>query len=355
MAINGDNSKLPKIKLDRLLYTQYQHQNLESAHKFFTDFGFHVAAREDNIIYYRGFGENPFIYVAEQSPDKSKHFAGSGFVVREREDLETASKRPGASKIEQSTAPGRGSYVDIKDPRGNNIRLLHGLTFREKEEQKKEIPKPVIFNTWEDKPRKGEFQRFDDGPSKVHKLGHYGVVVDHSVFDETVSWYLDTFSLAKTDSLYDHESGRDTMTFLHIDKGEEFTDHHSFFVQSPPAPVKGTHAHHSSFEVDNMDTQLLGHYHLQKKGWTNCWGVGRHLLGSQIFDYWFDPSGNIVEHYSDGDLVNSGTEYGREIAAPDTIAVWGPNVTLAFLTTRIEDIGKEPKPHHAGGDGAVAA
>ena len=56
----------------------------------------------------------------------------------------------------------------------------------------------------------------------------------------------------------------------------------------------------------------------------------------------FDPSGNIVEHYSDGDLVNSATEAGREPAAPDTIAVWGPNVTLAFLTTRMEDIGKSP-------------
>jgi hypothetical protein len=69
----------------------------------------------------------------------------------------------------------------------------------------------------------------------------------------------------------------------------------------------------------------------------------------------FDSSGNIVEHYSDGDLVNSKTGYGREIAAPDTIAVWGPNVTLAFLTTKMEDIGKGAVPHHSGGDGAVAA
>jgi hypothetical protein len=36
-----------------------------------------------------------------------------------------------------------------------------------------------------------------------------------------------------------------------------------------------------------MDTQLIGHDWLEKKGWTNCWGVGRHLLGSQIFDYWY--------------------------------------------------------------------
>lgn len=36
-----------------------------------------------------------------------------------------------------------------------------------------------------------------------------------------------------------------------------------------------------------MDTETLGHNWLAKKGWTNCWGVGRHVLGSQIFDYWY--------------------------------------------------------------------
>ena len=56
------------------------------------------------------------------------------------------------------------------------------------------------------------------------------------------------------------------------------------------------------------------------------------------FPFRFDPSGNIVEHYSDGDLVNSKTGVTREISAPDNIAVWGPNVTLAFLTGRIEDM-----------------
>jgi hypothetical protein len=35
-----------------------------------------------------------------------------------------------------------------------------------------------------------------------------------------------------------------------------------------------------------MDTQLFGHQWLEQHGYTNCWGVGRHLLGSQLFDYW---------------------------------------------------------------------
>jgi hypothetical protein len=58
----------------------------------------------------------------------------------------------------------------------------------------------------------------------------------------------------------------------------------------------------------------------------------------------FDASGNIVEHYSDGDLVNCKTKIAREVAAPDTMAVWGPNVTVAFLSGRIEDIEKGRVP-----------
>lgn len=215
-----------KVQLDRLLYTHYQHQNLSTANKFFTDFGLIPVRQDGSIIYYRGFGDAPCVYIAEQSPDNFKHFVGGGWVVKSYNDLESASKIPGASAIQDAITPGGGKFVDIKDPNGVNVRLIHGITYREEEEQGKERPKPVLFNTWEDKPRKGEFQRFPPGPSKVHKLGHYGLIVDKSQFEFTVAWYIGNFSLAHTDSLYDAESGKDTMTFMHIDKGEEFTDHH---------------------------------------------------------------------------------------------------------------------------------
>lgn len=42
--------------------------------------------------------------------------------------------------------------------------------------------------------------------------------------------------------------------------------------------------------------------------------------------YRFDGSGNIVEHYSDGDLVNEDTPMTRNAAAADTLHVWGPNM-----------------------------
>lgn len=115
------------------------------------------------------------------------------------------------------------------------------------------------------------------------------------------------------------ERGRDITTFLHLDRGEELVDHHCFFFFEGPK----YHVHHSSYETYDFDTQLIGHDWLRDKGYENCWGVGRHIMGSQIFDYWFDPSRFIFEHYVDGDFVNSSYETNKCQASPGNLHVWG--------------------------------
>ena len=32
--------------------------------------------------------------------------------------------------------------------------------------------------------------------------------------------------------------------------------------------------------------------------------IGRHLLGSQVYDYWADPYGRVHEHWADSDRLN---------------------------------------------------
>lgn len=54
----------------------------------------------------------------------------------------------------------------------------------------------------------------------------------------------------------------------------------------------------------------------------------RHVHGSQIFDYWYDPNKFIVEHYADGDLVNEDTKLLR--AEAGNMAVWGPPVPVIW-------------------------
>ncbi|KAK6402626.1 hypothetical protein LTR95_019050, partial [Oleoguttula sp. CCFEE 5521] len=43
-----------------------------------------------------------------------------------------------------------------------------------------------------------------------------------------------------------------------------------------------------------------------------------------VFDYWYDPSHFIIEHFADGDVVNEDTKILR--AEAGHMAVWGPPV-----------------------------
>lgn len=38
------------------------------------------------------------------------------------------------------------------------------------------------------------------------------------------------------------------------------------------------------------------------------------------------PDDFMIEHYSDGDLVNCDTETGQILAGPQSLAIWGPSV-----------------------------
>ncbi|OAL24463.1 hypothetical protein AYO20_10689 [Fonsecaea nubica] len=325
-----------KILIDRLSHCRYGHPDLQKAKKFFIDFGLIVEKETDEKIYFRGFGKDAVVYVAEQTHDGKRRFLGGGWIVKSLADLEKAAKVPGATPVHDYEGPGGGKCVIMPDIMGEEITLIWGQTDRTIDER--EAPKPVKWNTWEEKRRYGEFQRPERAsPSKVHKLGHYGFEVDVSRLPEVVDWYCKTFNLKETDSLWHEQSGKIIMTFIHIDKGKEYVDHHNIFIAGGPIG-DGIKAHHSSFEVDDMDSQLVGHHHLQKQGWINVFGLGRHVLGSQIFDYWFDSSGFLVEHYVDGDLVNEDKPHEFEPATAATVASWGPDIPRAFFSKKLEDV-----------------
>ena len=145
-----------------------------------------------------------------------------------------------------------------------------------------------------------------------------------------MNWYTRNFNIVPTDFLHvpNNSGGNKTVAmFAHIDRGQSLVDHHTLFLSSG----NRTHVHHCSFEVHDFDTQNLGHQWLAQKGYKSVWGVGRHILGSQIFDYWWDTTGNMIEHYADGDTVNEDTPIGLLPAGDESLAVWGPEVPQAFL------------------------
>ncbi len=229
-------------------------------------------------------------------------------------------------------APGGGYIASIEDPEGFPVNFIYGQTAPEP----RPMPEKLMFNDESDKPRQRKFQRFEPGPAGVHKLGHFGLCVRN--FDTAMQFYTQNFNIVPSDLLYvptpDAQSRKNVAIFAHIDRGQDLVDHHTIFLTSlsPGGSHNGNaHVHHCSFEVHDFDTQALGHQWLADKGYESVWGVGRHILGSQIFDYWWDTTGNMVEHYADGDLVNEETPLGYGPAGHEGLAVWGPEVPQAFL------------------------
>lgn len=319
-----------KVQLSRIAHLYVEHADLESFTKFAKDFGFVEAARKGQTIYYRGYGRDPYVYVASQSSTRRSRFLGAAFVAKDEENFEKAAAIPGTTRKTLDDAPGGGDMVTFARPNGTFFYVVYGQTEREIENSpptathKSQGP----FNTPFEKPRKGQFQRYHDGPALVHKLGHYGYVCKE--IDTELEFYTSNFNFVHSDILYlpQFSMARDVMTFMHLDLGDEYTDHHTFFLQRAPPTVRETFVHHTSFEVADFDTQLMGHHYLAKMGWKCVWGVGRHILGSQIFDYWYDSSNFKIEHYADGDVVNRKNATRREPVGP--LSVWGPELPKDF-------------------------
>lgn len=45
----------------------------------------------------------------------------------------------------------------------------------------------------------------------------------------------------------------------------------------------------------------------------------------------------MVEHYSDGDLVNEDSSYSRLPSGPDSLYVWGPDIPLSFVNPNMKE------------------
>ncbi|KAI0381943.1 Glyoxalase/Bleomycin resistance protein/Dihydroxybiphenyl dioxygenase [Hypomontagnella monticulosa] len=316
-----------KIQLVRIAHVYYKYTDMDKAITFLNDFGFTEEKRvSDDKIYFRGYGTEPWVLCAIKA-DKPE-FGGAAFAVESLEDLEIAAEViPKATKIyELSDAPGGGKCVTFPDPvDGFPFHLVYG----QEPAQMLDIPlphEPVNYPTEKNRPV-NKFQRFQKRPAPVHKLGHFGVRTTN--FAKAYEFYSAHFNFIASDLIHD-KNKIDRTVFYRLDRGDEEVDHHVFFfAEGDPYRV-----HHSSFETHDFDTQVLGHDWLREKGYKNCWGVGRHVLGSQIFDYWYDPHGFIMEHYVDGDQVNASEPTHRSMAGPGSLHVWGPDVPGDFLPAK---------------------
>ncbi len=298
----------------------YQATDLDRMESFLRDFGLVRGGREDGVLYMRGTGPAPYIHMTRQG--ETSRFIGGAFRVASMADLDVLAKLKGSSAVAPIEAPGGGFAVQMTTPDGVEIHAVCGI------EAAPALPMrdPYRFNAASAKTRRNAILRPKREPCPVLRLGHF--VLRVSRHDETVAWFREQFELLPTDYFcVPGDESRVVGTFLHCNRGAEFVDHHSLLI----IEAKETGVHHSSFEVQDFDAVMASHDYLEQHGYRLDCGVGRHLIGSQIFDYWFDPFGFRLEHYTDGDVVNDAFTPGRFAGTADQTTQWGMNPPREFF------------------------
>ncbi|UVJ46230.1 2,4,5-trihydroxytoluene oxygenase [Pseudomonas sp. LS1212] len=304
------------LQLEDINHVVYCHPDLDVIERFLTDFGLVVAQRTEQHLYMRGAGSLPYVYVAERAERAS--FGAIAFAVKGMADLEQASRLPGASRIEALEGPGGGQRVSLTDPAGRRIDLVHGI----EPVQPLSIRPGLTHNTAIEKRRLGVAQRPPKGPAQVLRIGHAAIGVRD--LHTNLEWYTRTLGLLPSDLVVEGGKDNPVAAFLRINRGSEWTDHHTIALFT----ADEDRIHHASFEVQDFDAQCQGHHWMVAQGWSPFWGVGRHLLGSQIFDYWLDPSGNIIEHFTDGDQYNQHSPLGYTASCDSSLYQWGPQMSV---------------------------
>jgi catechol 2,3-dioxygenase-like lactoylglutathione lyase family enzyme len=298
------------IKVQDIAYVRFAAPDLDVMQRFASDFGLVLTARENDTLYHRGSDPSPYVHVTELG---DAGFRGVAFEAASAEDLAAASKLEGASPVEKLEAPGGGQVVRFTDPDGYQVEIVHGRELL----ASLSVPTTKGVNRGSDQQRVGSVHRPPAGPSSVKRLGH--AVVRVADFRRSEEWYKSRFGFLSSDEVYLGEPENVITAFLRCDRGDQYADHHTLLCVGIGEPGFD----HAAFEVEDVDAVMAGHDHLTNAGYDHHAGIGRHILGSQIFDYWRDPWGHVVEHFTDGDLLNADYQTGHHDPGTALGTAWG--------------------------------
>jgi catechol 2,3-dioxygenase-like lactoylglutathione lyase family enzyme len=168
-------------------------------------------------------------------------------------------------------------------------------------------------------------------PAPPRRVGH--VVFGCTDVAASVAFYRDGIGFKLSDTV-DGGIG----TFLRCS-----TDHHNMLLMPAPVPCMN----HYAVEMDDVDAiGLAGMRVVSERPESSVYGIGRHVLGANLFWYLLDPQGGMFELFADMDQITddeawAADEY-RDDWDPFTIASWepGPSKPDFFLPADIDQLAE---------------
>ncbi len=307
------------IKVAEFAFPRMEAPDLDEMEEFLTHFGLVRAERTPDALYMRGTDGHHHLHAAHKGGTK---FIGFAYHAADEDDLKRLAKLPGASGIETVDEPGGGKRVRLTEPNGYRIEVIAG----QERVAPVKVARDELNSAREPVRRAGRVMRLSKSPTSVQRIGH-GVLSTPKV-KETVAWFRETLGMIRSDDVYAGDKENIIGSFNRLDRGAEYVDHHVFFCNHNARAG----LNHVSYEVQDIDCVFQDHEYIKRLGkYDHMWGIGRHLLGSQVYDYWCDPWGRVHERWADTDRLNAANG-GHLLSAEEGFqSQWGERPPERFL------------------------
>lgn len=257
--------------------------DVERAAGFFQDFGLELAHRSaPNAWFELPEGSTVELRPADDPSLPAPAFAGNG----PREIVWGVNSQKSLAELERALAVDRPVAIDE-----------HGVLHT-----RDDVGLAIAFDVFNRHEIKGASNE-ENTPSDVRRWNRHRRWYDrarpklifHVVFgvpdvDRGVHFYTTRLGFRVTDI------NRGLGIFMRCDGRHE---HHNLFLLQSERPMFS----HVSFGVDNIDELMAGANHMQRKGWSEGMGLGRHRVSSLAFYYVKSPAGGQAEYSADGDYL----------------------------------------------------
>lgn len=177
-------------------------------------------------------------------------------------------------------APGGGHAVTFRDPEGRTVEVCAGV-------------EPVA--------------PLDPQAPGPDRLSH--IVLNTTDLAASTDFYTRVLGFQVSDRYED-----DLMVFLRCN-----AVHHCIVL----APGRWTSLNHVAFEVASADDVMKALGRMRKAGTDTVWGPGRHGPGGNVFCYFVDPAGNVIEYTAELLQVGPDWEPHEWARTPENADVWG--------------------------------
>lgn len=286
--------------------------DLTVAQKFYTEFGLDVKEEGNGLGLYTEGNTQRWMTLSEGLKKKLEGFT---FAVFE-EDFEPMKKRIEAQGIKLMDSP-KGTSSNALWFHDNNDFLVEVIVA-----EKTSLDKKASFGAAETSaPANAAGSWGNSSKPHVRPIRFAHMLVFTPDVQASIDFYSRVLGLRLSD-----RTGN-IIAFMH---GIHGSDHHMIaFVTSGGKPAG---LHHCSWDMGSINGIGLAAQQMADAGFTEGWGLGRHVIGSNYFHYMKDPWGSWSEYSADIDYISVDHDWApKDHPQEDGIYVWGPELPADFV------------------------